>query len=92
MDFLREAQDDSLDITNSNTLDIKVSKKLTRDELINQAQSFLIGGADTTATLLTYCLYELARHTEMEKAVVQEIGDLIQNEVSLTCLLSPVNF
>ena len=84
MDFLREALEDDLDTTNSSVIDNKVIKKLTRIELISQAQAFLIGGADTTATLLTYCLYELTKRPEIEQLVVQEIDEHITSEVSFS--------
>uniref|UniRef100_A0AC35F960 Cytochrome P450 n=1 Tax=Panagrolaimus sp. PS1159 TaxID=55785 RepID=A0AC35F960_9BILA len=80
MDFLREAQEDNLDTTNKSDMDIKISKKLTRSELIGSAQTFLIGGADTTATLIDYCLYEIAMHPEYEKIILQEIDDFIISE------------
>lgn len=81
MDFLREAQEDDLDISNKPNLDIKIPKKLTRGELIGSAQTFLIGGADTTATLIDYCLYEIALHPEFEKLLLQEIDEFITSEV-----------
>uniref|UniRef100_A0AC34FV84 Cytochrome P450 n=1 Tax=Panagrolaimus sp. ES5 TaxID=591445 RepID=A0AC34FV84_9BILA len=80
LDFLREAQEDNLDITNKSDLDIKFPKKLTRDELIGSAMTFLIGGADTTATLIDYCLYEIAANPECEKIILQEIEDFIFSE------------
>uniref|UniRef100_A0A914PPE4 Cytochrome P450 n=1 Tax=Panagrolaimus davidi TaxID=227884 RepID=A0A914PPE4_9BILA len=82
LDFLYEAEDTSFDnTTNKADLDLKVPKKLTREELIQSARGFLIAGADTTATLLNYCLYELARHPECEEVIVQEIDDFINSEI-----------
>uniref|UniRef100_A0A914Y2T3 Cytochrome P450 n=2 Tax=Panagrolaimus superbus TaxID=310955 RepID=A0A914Y2T3_9BILA len=76
-----DAEDTNFDTTNKADLDIKVPKKLTREELIQSARGFLIAGADTTATLLNYCLYELAKHPECEEAILQEINDFITSEV-----------
>uniref|UniRef100_A0A914P6N8 Cytochrome P450 n=1 Tax=Panagrolaimus davidi TaxID=227884 RepID=A0A914P6N8_9BILA len=82
LDFLYEAEDTCFDnTTNKADLDLKVPKKLTREELIQSARGFLIAGADTTATLLNYCLYELARHPECEEAIIQEIEDFINSEL-----------
>uniref|UniRef100_A0A914ZD03 Cytochrome P450 n=1 Tax=Panagrolaimus superbus TaxID=310955 RepID=A0A914ZD03_9BILA len=75
LDFLREAQEDDLDTTNKADFDTKIPKKLTRDELIGSATTFLIAGADTTATLIYYCIYELALHPKYEKTILQEIND-----------------
>uniref|UniRef100_A0AC34G5N9 Cytochrome P450 n=1 Tax=Panagrolaimus sp. ES5 TaxID=591445 RepID=A0AC34G5N9_9BILA len=80
LDFMHEAEDPNFDATNNTDLYLKVPKKLTREELIQSARGFLIAGADTTATLLNYCLYELARHPECEEIIVQEIEDFIKSE------------
>uniref|UniRef100_A0A914P4T0 Cytochrome P450 n=1 Tax=Panagrolaimus davidi TaxID=227884 RepID=A0A914P4T0_9BILA len=72
LDFLREAQEDNLDISNKADFDTKIPKKLTRDELIGSSHAFLLAGGDTTATLITYCLYELAMHPELEQRVLEE--------------------
>uniref|UniRef100_A0AC35GSR9 Cytochrome P450 n=1 Tax=Panagrolaimus sp. PS1159 TaxID=55785 RepID=A0AC35GSR9_9BILA len=78
LDFLREAQEDDLDTTNKPDFDTKIPKKLTRDELIGSAHAFLVAGGDTTATLITYCLYELALHPKIEQRVLEEIHDNIK--------------
>uniref|UniRef100_A0A914YD48 Cytochrome P450 n=1 Tax=Panagrolaimus superbus TaxID=310955 RepID=A0A914YD48_9BILA len=80
LDFLREAQEDDIDTTNKPDLDRKIPKKLTRDELIGAAQGYLFGGADTTATLINYCLYELTLNPEFEEIILQEIEDYIKDE------------
>uniref|UniRef100_A0AC34FDR9 Cytochrome P450 n=1 Tax=Panagrolaimus sp. ES5 TaxID=591445 RepID=A0AC34FDR9_9BILA len=80
LDFLREAQEDDIDTTNKADLDTKVPKKLTRDELIGAAQAYLFGGADTTATLINYYLYELSLNPEFEENILQEMEDYIKNE------------
>uniref|UniRef100_A0AC35FA97 Cytochrome P450 n=1 Tax=Panagrolaimus sp. PS1159 TaxID=55785 RepID=A0AC35FA97_9BILA len=72
LDFLREAQENNLDISNKADFDTKIPKKLTRDELIGSSHTFLLAGGDTTATLITYCLYELAIHPELEQRVLKE--------------------
>uniref|UniRef100_A0A914Z9R6 Cytochrome P450 n=1 Tax=Panagrolaimus superbus TaxID=310955 RepID=A0A914Z9R6_9BILA len=90
LDFLREAQEDDMDTTNKLDLDIKIPKKLTRSELIGSSMTFLIGGADTTATLIDYCIYEIALNPEYEKIILQEIDDFITSERAL-CLDEPEN-
>jgi len=49
--------------------------KQARDVVMN----FLIAGRDTTACLLTWTFYELARHPEMEKRIVEEIKEMLAN-------------
>ena len=78
---MREATEDDFDEKNNSDLDIQVPKKMSREELVNQAKTFLIAGADTTATLLNYCLFELAKHPECEDMILQEIEDYIKSEV-----------
>uniref|UniRef100_A0AC35FZE3 Cytochrome P450 n=1 Tax=Panagrolaimus sp. PS1159 TaxID=55785 RepID=A0AC35FZE3_9BILA len=80
LDFLREAQEEDFDTTNKPDLDMKIPKKITRDELIGASMAYLFGGADTTATLINYCLYELTMHPECEEIILQEIDDYIKNE------------
>uniref|UniRef100_A0AC34FGP9 Cytochrome P450 n=1 Tax=Panagrolaimus sp. ES5 TaxID=591445 RepID=A0AC34FGP9_9BILA len=82
LDFLREAQEDDLDTTNKPDFDTKIPKKLTRDELIGSSQAFLVAGGETTATLITHCLYELARHPEFEQIILEEINDHIKTPVN----------
>lgn len=82
LDFLFESEENGMDTTNDSDLDRKVPKKLTRTELVSSAKTFMIGGADTMATLVNYCLFELAKHPEMEEIIMQEIDDYIKTGVS----------
>lgn len=45
---------------------------LTDDQRRNDLLTFLMAGHDTTATTLTYALWELARHPEWQDAVAEE--------------------
>ncbi|XP_068622809.1 cytochrome P450 6k1-like [Battus philenor] len=43
------------------------NEEISEDTLIAQAVAFLQGGFDTTATVLSYCVYELAFHPNIQK-------------------------
>uniref|UniRef100_A0A914Z0N0 Cytochrome P450 n=1 Tax=Panagrolaimus superbus TaxID=310955 RepID=A0A914Z0N0_9BILA len=88
LDFLREAQEDDLDTTNKADFDTKIPKKLTRDELIGSSQAFLVAGGETTAILITHCLYELALHPELEQIILEEINEHIKtpDDIDYNCV------
>jgi cytochrome P450 len=51
--------------------DVGLSDENIRDQVI----TFLIAGHDTTANTLSYVLYELSRHPDIEANILQEIAD-----------------
>ena len=51
------------------------------DEIIAQEILFLMAGYDTTATSITFLLYNLAIHPEIQEKVHEEIENAIVNEV-----------
>ena len=53
--------------------DSRMSDELVRDEAV----SLYIAGHDTTATTLTYALYLLSQHPEVEKRFHAELGDVL---------------
>jgi len=58
-------------------LNVKFSssnKKLSEDEVIAQAVTFLIAGYETTATTLTYATYELALNPEVQDKLCEEVN------------------
>lgn len=46
---------------------------LSNEDLIENAGVFIEAGSGTTASSLVYLIYELARHPEIQKRVVEEI-------------------
>ena len=51
------------------------------DEIIAQAVLFLGAGYDTTATTITFLLYNLALHPEIQEQIHEEIENVTGNEV-----------
>ena len=51
------------------------------DEVISQGILFLPAGYDTTATTITFLLYNLALHPDIQERLHEEIVNLTVNEV-----------
>jgi len=56
--------------------DPATGRPLTRDEVVSDLAVFLIAGHDTTSTTLTYALWALGRHPELQDRVANEVGAL----------------
>lgn len=56
--------------------DPQTGRRLTRDEVVSNLLVFLVAGHDTTATTLTYALWALGRHPELQQRVADEAGAL----------------
>ncbi|XP_049816477.1 probable cytochrome P450 6a14 [Schistocerca nitens] len=69
--------DDSFSITGQPKTEQK-SKTLTTKEVAAQAWMFLIAGFETSSTTVSFCLYELARHPDIQKKVQEEIDDVLK--------------
>ncbi|KAJ7260207.1 cytochrome P450 [Mycena rebaudengoi] len=52
---------------------------LTRETVIAEAVSHLIGGSETSSTTLTYCLWELSRHSDIVARLQTEIDAVMPN-------------
>ncbi|KAF8500679.1 cytochrome P450 [Gautieria morchelliformis] len=75
--------------------------KLSNEEILDQLTTLFLAGHDTTASTLTWALYELSRHPEFQAKVRQEIKATREQAVqrgdhdlsiadldSMTCLLA----
>ncbi|KAF7179587.1 hypothetical protein CNMCM7691_008635 [Aspergillus felis] len=49
---------------------------LTHDEIRNEAQGYIIAGSDTTATTLTYLVWSVCQHGEVQQTLVEELAAL----------------
>ena len=56
--------------------DPDTGRPLTRDEVVSDLAVFLIAGHDTTSTTLTYALWALGHHPELQDRVAHEVGQL----------------
>ena len=54
--------------------DPDTGRPLTRDEVVSDLAVFLIAGHDTTSTTLTYALWALGHHPELQDRVANEVG------------------
>jgi cytochrome P450 len=48
-------------------------------EIINEAISFIIAGSDTTATTMTYLVWEVCRNPHIKRSLLLELGGLADN-------------
>ncbi|KAG0425592.1 hypothetical protein HPB47_027264 [Ixodes persulcatus] len=55
-------------------------KKLEFGEILAFMSDFVLGGADTTSSTVTFCLYHLARNPEAQDRARQEVLDVVGNE------------
>ncbi|XP_049832801.1 probable cytochrome P450 6a14 [Schistocerca gregaria] len=69
--------DDSFSITGQPKTEQK-SKTLTTKEVAALAWMFFIAGYETSSTTVSFCLYELARHPDIQKKVQEEIDDVLK--------------
>ncbi|KAJ6647417.1 Cytochrome P450 3A14 [Pseudolycoriella hygida] len=62
-------------------LNVKSSgtKKLSDDEIIAQAVTFLMAGYETTATTLTYATYELALNPRVQQELYDEVNSSVNS-------------
>lgn len=56
--------------------DPDTGRPLTREEVVSDLSVFLIAGHDTTSTTLTYALWALGHHHDLQDRVADEIGAL----------------
>ena len=52
------------------------SKQFSQQDLVEQMKTFLIAGHETTATALTWAVYFLTKHPEMQKRLRDEVSHL----------------
>ncbi|XP_049814799.1 cytochrome P450 6k1-like [Schistocerca nitens] len=69
--------DDSFSITGQKSAEQK-GKTLTTKEVAAQAWVFFLAGFETSSTTVSFCLYELARHRDIQKKVQEEIDDVLK--------------
>ncbi|XP_058979710.1 probable cytochrome P450 6a14 [Musca domestica] len=55
------------------SLGIDLSKGLTLEQMAAQTFVFFVAGFETSSTTMTFCLYELARHMQVQERLRQEI-------------------
>lgn len=68
-----------LDVLLQSTID---GKPLTNEDIREEVDTFMFEGHDTTTSSVTFGLYCLAKHPEVQKKVLQEIHDVVGEDKS----------
>ncbi|KAL3861963.1 hypothetical protein ACJMK2_007970 [Sinanodonta woodiana] len=55
---------------------------LTQEEIRNEVDTFLFAGHDTTASAISWTLYSLAEHPEIQRKVYEEINSVLHDRES----------
>ncbi|XP_063929954.1 cytochrome P450 6a2-like [Zophobas morio] len=58
-------------------IDMQNTSNVTLDEITAQVYLFFIAGFETTSTAMTFALYELARHPEIQTKLRQEVEQIL---------------
>uniref|UniRef100_A0A914X045 Cytochrome P450 n=1 Tax=Plectus sambesii TaxID=2011161 RepID=A0A914X045_9BILA len=86
--FLEAESEDAKSTTNENKKlelsNMKVTKKLTTQEIVGQLTLFLVAGYDTTSNSLSYITYELATHPEVQEKLRAEIDEVCSGSAEIT--------
>ncbi|XP_076684084.1 putative cytochrome P450 6a14 [Andrena cerasifolii] len=89
MQLMKNGYVDADDNTESGNVEQTTGNKLTMAEASAQAYVFYLAGFETSSTTATFCLYELAKHKDVQdkvrneiQAVIEEHGDLTYNAVN----------
>lgn len=57
---------------------------LSRHDVRDHVATFIVGGFDTTATAMAYTLHLLARHPEMQQALLEEVESVVTDDNDIT--------
>ena len=64
---------------------------LSTNEILANAMLFFVAGYDTTATSLSYLLYNLALTPECQQKLVAEINRVVGDSVRINATCSPMH-
>ncbi|EDV45580.1 uncharacterized protein Dere_GG12913 [Drosophila erecta] len=63
-----------LDVLLQSTID---GAPLSDEDIREEVDTFMFEGHDTTTSAISFCLYEISRHPEVQQRLVQEIRDVL---------------
>ncbi|CAO2630198.1 Cytochrome P450 3A6 [Lemmus lemmus] len=67
-----------------NSKDVESHKALTDVEIIAQSITFIFAGYETTSTTLSFVMYTLATHPDVQKKLQHEIDSVLPNKAPVT--------
>ena len=62
--------------------DPDTGRPLSDDDMCNELLIFMLSGHDTTATMLTYALWELGHHPDIQNRVAAEVAEIGDRELT----------
>jgi cytochrome P450 len=62
--------------------DPDTGRPLSDDDICNELLIFMLSGHDTTATMLTYALWELGHHPDIQDRVAAEVAEIGETELT----------
>ncbi|KAK4878673.1 hypothetical protein RN001_011179 [Aquatica leii] len=62
----------------------EVEEGLSINEMAAQSFAFFVAGYDTSSTTITFCLYEVAKHSDIQQKLREEIADALSNHNGVT--------
>jgi cytochrome P450 len=62
--------------------DPETGRPLSDDDICNELLIFMLSGHDTTATMLTYALWQLGHHPDMQNRVAAEVAEIGDRELT----------
>lgn len=77
-----------LDILLQSTVD---GKALTNEDIREEVDSFMFAGHDTTSSGITFTLYCLAKHPEVQQKVIEEIQEVMGKDIKKPITLQMLN-
>lgn len=77
-----------LDVLLQSTID---GKPLTNADIREEVDTFMFEGHDTTTSGISFALYNIAKHPEVQKKLVEEIVDVIGEDKSKPVTLQMLN-
>lgn len=76
--LLMELRKTTTKMSNDNDLDDDFNESLTLEQCTAQVALFYLAGFDTTASAISYCLFELSRQPQLMKRVQCEIDEIMK--------------
>lgn len=77
-----------LDMLLQSTVD---GKALTNEDIREEVDSFMFAGHDTTTSAITFALYCLAKHPEVQQKAIKEIHEVMGKDIKKPITLQMLN-